>query len=80
MQDRPVCFQCDKVIRDNPDMVFESPCGHDDCSSAVFHTICLFDWREKRLRIEEEMQHTAKQMSKMLEQLFKQIRDQGDSR
>lgn len=53
MQDRPVCFQCDKSVETNAEMVFEAPCGHEDCSSAVFHGICLFDWREKRSKIQE---------------------------
>lgn len=51
MQNRPVCFQCDKSIETNSEMVFESPCGHDECSSAVFHALCLFDWRERRQRM-----------------------------
>jgi hypothetical protein len=28
--------------------VFEAPCGHDQCSSAVWHGICLMEWRERR--------------------------------
>ena len=79
MQDRPVCFQCDKTVETNADMVFESPCGHDECSSAVFHAICLFGWREKRARMMEEAEHTAKEMSNMLERLFKQIKEQGEN-
>lgn len=53
MQDRPVCFQCDLPIETNSEMVFESPCGHEKCSSAVYHAICLFTWRERRARIED---------------------------
>lgn len=53
MQDRPICFQCDGAIETNAEMVFESPCGHDACSSAVFHGICLFDWRERRTKMNE---------------------------
>lgn len=53
MQDRPVCFECDKAVETNSEMVFESPCGHDECSSAVFHSICLFSWRERRQRMEK---------------------------
>jgi hypothetical protein len=34
-------------------MVFEAPCGHDKCCSAVFHGICLFDWRERRAKWEQ---------------------------
>lgn len=48
MQDRPICFQCGNPVETNAEMVFESPCGHDQCASAVFHGICLFDWRERR--------------------------------
>lgn len=53
MQDRPICFHCDKKVETNSEMVFEAPCGHNDCSSAVFHAICLFGWRERRQRWEE---------------------------
>lgn len=53
MQDRPVCFECDKAVETNSEMVFESPCGHDGCSSAVFHGICLFGWRERRTKFEQ---------------------------
>jgi hypothetical protein len=53
MQDRPVCFSCIEEIETNAEMVFESPCGCDEHSSAVFHAICLFDWRDRRKAIEE---------------------------
>lgn len=53
MQDRPVCFQCDEPVQTNAEMIFEAPCGHETCSSAVFHPLCLFDWRERRQRYEE---------------------------
>ena len=52
MQDRPICFQCDKAIETNSEMVFEAPCGCGDHSSAVFHAICLFSWRERRAKVE----------------------------
>jgi hypothetical protein len=47
MQDRPVCFQCTEPIKTNSEMIFEAPCGHGDCRSAVFHALCLFEWRER---------------------------------
>lgn len=56
LQDRPICFQCDLPIQQNADMVFEAPCGHDDHSSAVFHGVCLFTWRERRLKFVEFME------------------------
>jgi hypothetical protein len=58
MQDRPVCFQCIESIETNAEMVFEAPCGHNDCRSAVYHALCLFEWRERRAKFEgwlEEM-------------------------
>lgn len=45
MQDRPMCWVCPHPV-DDP--VFEAPCGHDGCSSVVFHGICLMRWRETR--------------------------------
>lgn len=47
MQERPVCFGCDEAVDDPVSMVFEAPCGHDTCPSAVFHGLCLMEWREK---------------------------------
>lgn len=46
MQRRAVCFFCSTEIDHDP--IFAAPCDHEDCSSAVFHGICLMDWRERR--------------------------------
>lgn len=46
MQDRPVCFKCKERIDHDP--VYEAPCGHDTCSSACFHGLCLMEYREQR--------------------------------
>lgn len=46
MQDRPVCFECHDLIDQSP--IFEAPCGHDECPSAVFHGLCLMQFRERR--------------------------------
>lgn len=58
IQARPVCFGCNEVIEYDP--LYEAPCGHDDCSSAVFHGLCLMDWREHRQRWEERMREAYK--------------------
>lgn len=55
MQDRPVCFSCHEKVETNAEMVFESLCGCDDHPSAVFHAICLFDWRDTRRSIQERI-------------------------
>lgn len=52
MQDRPVCFECSEPIVTNVEMIFEAPCGHDTCPSAVLHPLCLMTWREKRQELE----------------------------
>lgn len=45
VQDRPVCFHCDTVVETGA--VFAPPyCDHLECSSAVFHGLCLMEWRE----------------------------------
>lgn len=45
IQDRPVCFHCDTRIEQQP--VFAPPwCDDPECSSAVFHGVCLMIWRE----------------------------------
>lgn len=46
MQDRPVCFECRTQVEHSP--VYEAPCGHDRCRSAVFHGLCLMGYRERR--------------------------------
>lgn len=55
-QDRPVCFDCDDIIKSNAEMLFEAPCGHASCSSAVFHPLCLMNWRDRRTEIFERIQ------------------------
>ena len=62
MQDRPVCFRCDEPVQTNGEMVFEAPCGHDGCSSAVFHGLCLMDWREKRDVVMENIRRRMQQL------------------
>lgn len=54
MQDRPICFKCDKTIEHSP--IFEAPCGHDRCSSAVFHPVCLMEFRDRRDRAENKFE------------------------
>lgn len=46
MQDRPICFGCKERIE--AEAVYEAPCGHDTCSSACFHGLCLMEFRERR--------------------------------
>jgi hypothetical protein len=61
MQERPVCFKCDREIKTNAEMVFEAPCGHDHHSSAVFHGVCLMDWREHRATFMERLRQHIEQ-------------------
>lgn len=49
MQDRPICFDCRNVIEHSP--IYEAPCGHDNCASAVFHGICLMEFRDRREKV-----------------------------
>lgn len=70
MQDRPVCFKCDKAIETNAEMVFEAPCGHDHHSSAVFHGLCLMDWREHRNHFMERLRAHMEEMLGMPVQFF----------
>ena len=51
IQDRPICFKCTETIE--TDMVFEALCGHDRCASAVWHPLCLMEFREERERAVE---------------------------
>lgn len=46
IQDRPVCFECKGIIEHSP--VFAAPCGHETCCSAVFHGLCLMEFRERQ--------------------------------
>lgn len=60
MQDRPICFQCSKSVETNAELIFEAPCGHGHCASAVFHPLCLFDWRDRRVQIQEYVEQMRK--------------------
>ncbi len=42
----PRCFQCQETVE--TDRVYAAPCDHDTCGSAVFHPLCLMEWREHR--------------------------------
>jgi hypothetical protein len=53
MQNLARCFKCTEQIDYDP--VFEAPCGHDGCRSAVFHGICLMEWREHREELRKKM-------------------------
>lgn len=47
IQDLPRCFGCSEVVEHSP--VFAAPlCEHEQCASAVWHGLCLMEWREKR--------------------------------
>lgn len=47
VQEVPRCFKCSERIEHDP--VFAPPlCEHDSHASAVFHGICLMEWREHR--------------------------------
>ena len=58
VQDRPVCFECTETIEHSP--VYEAPCGHADCPSAIFHGLCLMTWREVRQEIEKRVAQIRK--------------------
>lgn len=47
LHDRPICWQCDLPIEGN-DFVFAAPCDHEECPSAVWHPLCLMEWRQHR--------------------------------
>jgi len=57
MQDLPVCFECKTVVNHSP--VYEAPCGHDTCRSAVFHGLCLMTFRERRESAEDKFEVVA---------------------
>lgn len=52
MQALAVCYECHEPV-DDP--LFEAPCGHDGCPSAVFHGLCLMAWRERREAVPVEL-------------------------
>lgn len=54
MQDRPICFECTTVVEHSP--VYEAPCGHERCRSAVFHGLCLMEYRERRDSAEDKFE------------------------
>jgi hypothetical protein len=48
LHERPICYQCDSPIEENAEILFAAPCDHDRCPSAVWHGLCLMQWREHR--------------------------------
>lgn len=63
---KPICLGCEKPIDYDP--VFAPPlCEHDDCASAVFHGICLMEWRE-------QVDEARKQAQKMAEGFMRHIK------
>lgn len=61
MQERPICFGCDRVVEYDP--VYEAPCGHHNCCSAVFHGLCLMEWRERRDEIKQKLRKMMDEMT-----------------
>lgn len=61
VQDRPICWRCETKIEIEP--VYAAPCDHDECPSAVFHGLCLMEWREERNRAEEAMRDFFRAMN-----------------
>jgi hypothetical protein len=57
IQQQPFCFGCEAKVERLEEAVFAPPwCDHEDCSSAVFHGICLMSWRERRQELRLQMQ------------------------
>lgn len=46
IHERPRCWVCLETVEFDP--IFSAICDHDHCPSAVFHGICLMEWREHR--------------------------------
>lgn len=45
VQDVPRCFGCEEPV--THDAVYAAPlCEHETCPTAVFHPLCLMEWRE----------------------------------
>jgi len=57
IQQKPVCFGCDKPVDNLGDAVFAPPwCDHEDCASATFHGVCLMSWRERRQELRTKIE------------------------
>lgn len=59
MQRLPICLTCDKPVEYDP--IYEAPCGHDTCPSAVFHGLCLMEWRDHREQFSKRMKRRMQQ-------------------
>lgn len=53
LHDVPICFGCAKQV--THDLVFAAICDHEECPSAVWHPLCLMDFRENRERRRQEL-------------------------
>lgn len=56
IQPVPVCWECRKLITERESLVFVAICGHPDCISVCFHSICLMNWRANAERAAKEHQ------------------------
>lgn len=60
---KPRCFECGAMVS-SADLVFAPLCGstaeHDECGSAVWHPLCLMEYRESlvELRAQHEQMQT----------------------
>lgn len=52
IQTFPRCFGCERQVEYGA--VYAPPtCDHEECPSAVFHGLCLMEWRERREQLQE---------------------------
>ena len=61
VQERPICWRCEAKVEYDP--VYAAPCDHESCPSAVFHGLCLMEWREERNRAEEALRDFFQSMN-----------------
>lgn len=76
MRENPIC-PCGEEVGSS-DLVYEAPCGHENCISLAWHPICLMRHRDerenhekKREESEREEMREMKRILALMENLFR---------
>ena len=74
IQTDPRCFECGTIVS-SADLIFAPPCGstsqHDTCGSAVWHPLCLMEYRE-------HLEHLVAEHSRVRDALVRFLTGQSE--
>lgn len=65
---------CGKPVEHDP--IYEAPCGHEDHGSAVFHPLCLMEWREDRDALIARMRAYSQEFEQRINEAIERGREE----